>query len=607
MISRSLCSLYDRTSFVISSRRFLGHRVGGGTRLSLCDRRRDNSPRRDMMPAQTVLVTGVCGRIGRGIASALKKLHPSTRVVGVDVAAATEGLVGPVVDSFVQVDLVAAAAPGPAHDALRSAATGVNCVVHCAAWPGPSATPPPAVVACGSAMKKPAIGLETASPAVLLRDNVASTSAVCDAAVAAGASRFVFSSSAFAMGYSHVATGAQAWTPRYIPVDEAHGAMPQETYGLSKLMGEGVLEAAARTAHATSFVSLRFTNIVKRELWGSLPWPAPTADQPLPLILWAYTHEDDVIDAHVAAATRAEAAAAGAHEAYVIAASDTRFAEPTMELLSTALDMPKIECRGPPHGSFSPLCADKARERLGFSPRSWRDAPPISASAVPLRGSPAAHRALADPALAHFDLSGFELGCGATLPDGATLGYKVHGPPIGQSKGVILHPTSYDAVHDELEYNIGVGKTLDTSEYTVHTHYAHTPHTFACHTAAPLAPPLSPLLTLRAPLRIPLSSSGRRPQPNGQRGLLLPLADGSRRTLRQPAPPPLDCGQRARPAGAAAKPRRRLRCRRAARNGLWILDGCIARCARGAPKQQQATRDPRRPTPPPPTRHLCLK
>ena len=175
----------------------------------------------------TTLVTGVCGRIGRGIAKSLKSL--GHRVVGVDVASATEGLVGPVCDHFVRVDLVAAAAPGPDLDKLRAAADDVHCVVHCAAWPGPSATPPPAVVSSGKAMETPAIGLENASPSVLLRDNVASTSAVCDVAVAAGATRFVFSSSAFAMGFSHVAAGAQSWRPRYLPVDEAHGAMPQET------------------------------------------------------------------------------------------------------------------------------------------------------------------------------------------------------------------------------------------------------------------------------------------------------------------------------------------------------------------------------------------
>ena len=45
---------------------------------------------------------------------------------------------------------------------------------------------------------------------------------------------------------------------------------------------------------------------------------------------------------------------------------------------------------------------------------------------------------------------------------------QVHGPPVGSApRGVILHPTSFDAVHDELEYNIGPGRTLNTNLYTV--------------------------------------------------------------------------------------------------------------------------------------------
>ena len=101
-------------------------------------------------------------------------------------------------------------------------------------------------------MAKPAIGLEASPPSVLLRDNVASTAAVCDAAVAAGATRLVFSSSAFALGYTHAAAGPQALRPRYLPIDEAHGALPHETYGLSKLMGEETLATAARTALSTT-------------------------------------------------------------------------------------------------------------------------------------------------------------------------------------------------------------------------------------------------------------------------------------------------------------------------------------------------------------------
>ena len=301
------------------------------------------------------VVTGAAGRIGRGVATALRERGHT--VVGVDMASAPPGLLGTGCDDFVTIDLAAAVA-GQERECLTAAMDGADVVVHCAAWPGPSATPPPAVVASGDATKPP-IGLETAPPAVLLRDNVASTSAVCDAAIAGGASRFVFSSSAFAMGFSHVPRGPQAWSSKvgYLPVDEAHGAQPHESYGLSKLAGEEILETAARTATDTSFVSLRFTNIVKRELWSSLPWEAPTSAEPLQLVLWAYVHEDDVIRAHVAAATREDAAARGSHEAYLLAAPDSRFAEPTLPLLASVLGVEGVPLRSPMEGNASVLCA----------------------------------------------------------------------------------------------------------------------------------------------------------------------------------------------------------------------------------------------------------
>ena len=413
------------------------------------------------------VITGVTGRIGTGIAAALKSKGHC--VVGLDVSSPSHSLC----ERFFPCDLAKAAEAGSsAHEALLSACEGADVVVHCAAWPGPSASPPPAVRRSGSA-STPEIGLEDTSPAVLLRDNVAATSAVCDAAVGGGATRVVFSSSAFAIGYGHAARGPQALQPRYLPIDEAHGATPLETYGLSKLCGEGVLETAARTALSTSFVSLRFPNIIKRERWAELPWPAPTAEAPLTMLLWAYAHEDDVIDAHVVAATRHDAAAAGAHEAYIIAAPDTRFAEPTLELLASSL---RMEADSTPlrfgaggaaamGGNASPLDSSKAVARLGWSPRSWQQpaspfSPPPPAPPAYGLGARAAHRALGDGHLRHFDLSGFPLGSGATLPSGATLAYRVHGPPAGEGKGVILHPTSFDAVHDELEYNIGEGRTV---------------------------------------------------------------------------------------------------------------------------------------------------
>lgn len=43
----------------------------------------------------------------------------------------------------------------------------------------------------------------------------------------------------------------------------------------------------------------------------------------------------------------------------------------------------------------------------------------------------------------------------------------VESSPLPMTSGVVLHPTSFDAVHPELEYNISCGGTLDTERFTI--------------------------------------------------------------------------------------------------------------------------------------------
>ena len=167
-----------------------------------------------------------------------------------------------------------------------------------------------------------------------------------------------------------------------------------------------------------------------------------------------------------------------------MAAPDTRFAEDTLPLLSSIVGATfddagadkdggeaSMPLRTPLDGNASLISSDKAAARLGWAPRSWQK--PVKSDSDPTGpllpyglGSRAAQRALSDSDLSHYDLSDFLLDDGARLPAGATLAYKVHGQPIGSGAGVILHPTSFDAVHDELQYNIGPGLTLDTDKYT---------------------------------------------------------------------------------------------------------------------------------------------
>lgn len=437
-----------------------------------------------------VVVTGAAGRLGGKVAAALRQT--GRHVIGLD--RVPEPAREPRAwDEYVRCDLAGAHVEGEARTALARAIAGSDAVVHCAAWPGPSATPPPAVDPAIGAAAALSIGLEACSPATLLLDNVAMTTAVCDLAVAERVRRLVFSSTAFAMGWSHATSGPQALTPAYLPMDEAHPPSPTESYGLSKLLCEHVLATAARTAKSTGFVSLRFTNVIKAEKWAQLPWRAPTREDGYPLLFWAYSHEDDVVAAHVQAVERAEAVSSGSHEAYLLAAPDTRFAEPTRALLDSAAGLVGVREHSPIEGNASVLCCRKARARLGWNPRSWvaeraeKEAaaaaeaagsaaaasaatpPPLPLPRGEERGGRAAVQARADPELASLSLGGFVLQCGQVLPPSACLTYRLYGAPpdAAKGRGLILHPTSFDCVHTELEYRIGPGRTLDTSKHAV--------------------------------------------------------------------------------------------------------------------------------------------
>jgi len=53
------------------------------------------------------------------------------------------------------------------------------------------------------------------------------------------------------------------------------------------------------------------------------------------------------------------------------------------------------------------------------------------------------------------------------LPGGASLAYKRLGELSPAKDNVILHPTSFDATHEDLLYNVGPGRLLDTERYHI--------------------------------------------------------------------------------------------------------------------------------------------
>ena len=275
-----------------------------------------------------IVVTGAAGRLGRMV---VRRLVDQGR----DVLATDQLDADDLPAEFVRCDLVDAEAAG---DILK----GAEAVVHMGAIPGP--------------MRE--------DPRVIFDNNVESTFNVMMSAAELGLRRVVFSSSAFGMGWAH---DGNAFVPLYLPLDEEHPMMPFEPYGLSKQVGEDIGRMIARNSGAT-VVSLRFTNVALPEVMAEFPWPAPTPENPLTLVMWAYAEARDVAEAHVLALD----AEIEEYEAFMIAQPSSRFDEPTVDLVKNNFG-DRVEIREGLGGTASVITTEKAQRLLGWRPHyDWR-------------------------------------------------------------------------------------------------------------------------------------------------------------------------------------------------------------------------------------------
>ena len=275
-----------------------------------------------------IVVTGAAGRLGRMVVRLL--VDQGREVLATDQLDADD-----LPAEFVRCDLVDA-------EAVEGILKDAEAVVHMGAIPGPLRDP----------------------PRVIFDNNVASTFNVMMSAAELGLRRVVFSSSAFGMGWAHE---GDAFVPLYLPLDEEHPMMPFEPYGLSKQVGEDVGRMIARSSD-TSVVSLRFTNVALPEVIAEFPWPAPTPEEPLTLVMWAYADARDVAEAHVLALD----AEIEEYEAFMIAQPSSRFAEPTIDLVRSNFG-DRVEIRDGLDGTASVISTEKAQRMLGWRPlHDWR-------------------------------------------------------------------------------------------------------------------------------------------------------------------------------------------------------------------------------------------
>jgi len=192
-----------------------------------------------------------------------------------------------------------------------------------------------------------------------LANNVSATYNVLRAAADTRTQKVVIASSTAAFGFIYA---KQLWAPEYLPVDEKHPSSPQDSYGLSKVLGEQIADSIVSVHRELTISSLRFPGVNFDLSYASFAerWRNP---QTRASGFWTYI---DARDAATICRSALEAKFTG-HQVFIAAAPNNCMIQPTLELIRKYLPRgARIKKTAGSHWS----CVDstKARRVLGFKP-----------------------------------------------------------------------------------------------------------------------------------------------------------------------------------------------------------------------------------------------
>ena len=97
-----------------------------------------------------------------------------------------------------------------------------------------------------------------APDAETLSNNVSATYNVLRAAADLKVKKVVIASSTAAFGFIYA---KKLWAPEYLPLDEDHPSTPQDSYGLSKVLGEQIADSIVSIHEDMTVSSLRFPGV----------------------------------------------------------------------------------------------------------------------------------------------------------------------------------------------------------------------------------------------------------------------------------------------------------------------------------------------------------
>ena len=276
-----------------------------------------------------VVVTGGSGRLGQFVIREL--LARRYQVLSLDRVLPREKLCV----SWL-VDLCQ---PGDLFEALRDAFG----VVHLGAYQAPNLAP----------------------DAETLSNNVTATYNVLRAAADMGVKKIVMASSTAAFGFIYA---TRLWAPEYLPLDERHPSKPQDSYGLSKVLGEQIADSMVSVHPELTVSSLRFPGVNFDLSYESFRerWRNPRSRTSG---FWTYI---DARDAATTCRLALEAKFHG-HEVFIASASLNCMIQPTRQLVREFL--PKgVPIKKVSGTHWSCVDSAKARRVLGFKPEHvWQN------------------------------------------------------------------------------------------------------------------------------------------------------------------------------------------------------------------------------------------
>ena len=199
---------------------------------------------------------------------------------------------------------------------------------------------------------------------VTFQNNVMSTYNILEAAAGLGIRKAVIASSESSYG---IVFSKHNLEPKYVPIDEEHPQLPEDCYGLSKIVNEKTADTINRRC-GMQIVSFRIGNVITPEMYKNFPDFIHNPEKRR-VIAWSYIDARDI-----ASACRLAVEADGLGSVAInLAADNTSMDMKNSELMKA--EFPKVTDIRVPLDNYNTLLSnEKAKKLLGWQPvHNWRD------------------------------------------------------------------------------------------------------------------------------------------------------------------------------------------------------------------------------------------